>query len=165
MSRPGAAMSGLRRMGEEARRGPREEKLARVSAAVAAASVALTPGRFATIVLRSAWEIMIAGMVTWTAPVAPMAIRFGSPATLLPMMTPMAPAACALFALTWKPQVPRSISAMLPATAAALVRAVQPSVVLGPEAFAASSPWTMAAVWPEGLGAGVGAKLLAAEAA
>src|ERR1051325_8611282 len=54
------------------------------------------------------------------------------------MITPTAPAFVAFLALTAKPQVPRSTRAILPATAAAFVKAVQPSVVAGPAAFAAS---------------------------
>ena len=67
------------------------------------------------------------------------------PVDELAMTTPMAPAFCAFFTFTAKPQVPRSMMAILPATAAALVMAEQPSVVSGPAASAASSATTH---WP-----------------
>ena len=54
------------------------------------------------------------------------------------MITPIAPAFWAFFTLMVKPQVPRSISAILPATWAPLDSGEQPSVVLGPAASAAS---------------------------
>src|SRR5687768_15423720 len=66
----------------------------------------------------------------------------GVPATLLATIRPVAPAACAFAAFTTKPHVPRSTIAIFPATVAALVNAVQPSVVDGPAAFAASRPTT-----------------------
>src|SRR5215213_8535730 len=62
------------------------------------------------------------------------------------MITPTAPAFVAFLALTAKPQVPRSTSAMFPATAAALVKAVQPSVVASPAASAGSTAATTEAV-------------------
>ncbi len=150
MLRPGAAMSGLRRTGEPAMRGPRELNEARVSAAVAAARVALTPGSWPLIVTPSLNEIITAGMVMfgWVLS-GPIRTRFGSPTTLLTMIAAMAPAACAVAALVWKVQVPRSTRAMLPATAAALVKAEQPW--LATPVPAATS--TMFAVCPDGLGA------------
>ena len=49
------------------------------------------------------------------------------------MITPTAPLSCAIFALYSKLQVPRSITATLPATAAALTYArVSPAVVAAP---------------------------------
>ena len=61
---------------------------------------------------------------------------------------PVAPAAAALFALTWKVQVPRSTYTKLPATADPLESAVHPSVVAGPSVFDASWPTTTSAVTP-----------------
>ena len=89
--------------------------------------VTLTPApRLALIVLPSACEMPTQGMViAGLDPPIP-----GNPvAALLTMITPAAPAACAAAHLTTKVQVPRSISAMLPASAAALVMASQPSAV------------------------------------
>src|SRR5919112_2740009 len=61
------------------------------------------------------------------------------------MMTPIAPASVALRALTANPHVPRSTSAILPATAPALVSAEQPSVVAVPASLAGSIAATTAA--------------------
>ncbi len=47
-------------------------------------------------------------------------INVGSPATLFTMITPTAPAACALSALSWKLDAPRCITRTLPATCAAV---------------------------------------------
>src|SRR6188768_1758213 len=58
------------------------------------------------------------------------------------MITPTAPASVALRALITKPHVPRSTSAILPATSAPLLKAEQPSVVAGPKASAASTAAT-----------------------
>src|SRR5262245_1209717 len=66
----------------------------------------------------------------------------------LAMITAIAPAFWAFFALTAKPQVPRLRKAMLPATAAALVIGEQPSTVDGPAASAASSARTTPPVRP-----------------
>jgi len=79
-------------------------------------------------------------MVGSAPPMAP-----HTPVALLTITTPVAPASWAFFTLTVKPQVPRSIIAIFPATAAALVIAVQPSLVSGPETSAASSAATH---WP-----------------
>lgn len=65
------------------------------------------------------------------------------PAALLAMITPMAPAFCAFFDLMMKVQVPRSMSAILPATAAALVTASQPSVVDPPAPGASARATTV----------------------
>src|SRR5688572_4865585 len=62
------------------------------------------------------------------------------------MIAATAPAAVALRALSANAHVPRSIRAMRPATAAALLNGLQPSVVAGPAASAASSTATTAAV-------------------
>ena len=63
----------------------------------------------------SACDTLIVGMVT----VGSLPPRPGAaPATLLAMITPIAPAFCAFLALTAKPQVPRSITTTLPALAA-----------------------------------------------
>ena len=71
------------------------------------------------------------------------------------MITPMAPLSWAFLVFTAKPQVPRSMRAILPDTAAALVNGVvQPSVVEGPAAFAASSASTTSPVTPVGLSGG-----------
>src|SRR4051812_39345547 len=74
------------------------------------------------------------------------------------MMAASAPAAAALRAFTAKPQVPRSISATLPATAAAFVNAEHPSVVAGPAASAASAAATR---FPVTLGVPTGGPKLA----
>src|SRR5712691_510841 len=138
MDRPGAARSGLRAMGDPARRGPREENEASMSPALAAARVALTPAAsWALIVLPSACEMKIDGIVI-AIPLPVIATRLGSPGTLLTTMAPMAPAAWAFATLTLKAQVPRSMSAIFPDTVAGLVRAVQASVVSGPWGLAAS---------------------------
>ncbi len=63
-------------------------------------------------------------------------------------MTAIAPALCALKAFVWNVQVPRSTSAILPATAAAFVNAVHPSVVAGPEPFAIVLAGTTVPVTP-----------------
>ena len=68
------------------------------------------------------------------------------PRTLLTISTPAAAASWALRTLTTKRQSPRSITAILPATAAALVNAVQPSVVVGPSVVAASRASTRSPV-------------------
>src|ERR1700742_5013680 len=93
-----------------------------------------------------------AGMVTvGSAPPKPAG---GSPATLSAITTAIAPAACAFRAFTVNPQVPRSTNAILPATAEAFVIAVQPSVVEGPAAFAASVANTKAPLKPGEVSAG-----------
>ncbi len=146
METPGAVMSGFRAYGVS-RRGPREEKLARVSAAVN--RVTLRPGMLALKVLPSAKVTITEGMVivASTPPMLPKA-----PAAELAMITATAPAFCAFLTLTTKPQVPRSIRAMLPAIAAALVSGEQPSVVEGPAASAGSRPITTLPVRPAGGG-------------
>src|SRR6476646_5305290 len=73
-------------------------------------------------------------------------IESGRPGWLLPTTMPIAPAATALACLVVKGHVPRSTNAHLPATDAALVYAVQPSVVVGPGGLAASVATTMVAV-------------------
>src|SRR6266446_6860518 len=79
------------------------------------------------IVLPSASVIRTAGIViVGSNPPRPAG---GLPATLSTMTTPIAPAACAFFAFAVNAQVPRSMSAIFPAIAAALVKVVQPSVV------------------------------------
>src|SRR5262249_62026449 len=80
---------------------------------------------------------------------APPSPAGGSPAALSAMTTAMAPAFWAFLTLTTKVQVPRSSSTILPVVCALLVRAVHPSVVEGPAAFAASSPTTMLPVMPD----------------
>src|SRR5215213_7765150 len=67
------------------------------------------------------------------------------------MMTAIAPASCTILAFCVKPQVPRSTSAILPATAAALVKAEQASVVAGPAASDASAAATTGPVTPAAL--------------
>ena len=91
-------------------------------------------------VLPSASVTRTAGMVI-VGSVPPRAAG-GVPGALSAMITPTAPASWAFFTLTMKPQVPRSMRAMLPATAAALVIAEQPSVVLGPAPSAGSRAMT-----------------------
>ena len=63
----------------------------------------------------------------------------GEPAALSATTTAIAPASWAFFTLTVKLQSPRSTRATLPAIAAALVIAEQPSVAEGPAVSAASS--------------------------
>ncbi len=119
---PGAVASGFSPIGKEPPpRGPREVNEARVSAALAEASVALTPLAAARS-LPLSLEMNSAAMVMfgWEGS-PPMLIRLGSPAMLLKTMAPMAPAACALATFFWKVQLPRMISAMLPLMALALV--------------------------------------------
>ena len=70
------------------------------------------------------------------------------------MRTPMAPAFCAFLTLTIKPHVPRSISAILPATAEALVMGEQPSVVEGPAPSPGSSASTTSPVTPVSVSGG-----------
>ena len=65
---------------------------------------------------------------------------------LLPITMPVAPAASALATFVTNGHVPRSTYAHLPVTAAPLVKVVQPSVVVGPVAFAASVATTTSAV-------------------
>ena len=66
--------------------------------------------------------------------------------TLLKITTPIAPAFCAFLTFSTNRQTPRSMAAILPATAAALVNAVQPSVLVGPVGLAASSASATSAV-------------------
>src|SRR5260370_37074321 len=62
MARPGAARSGFRAMGGPARRGPREENEASMSAALAAARGAVTPGPGGALrVVPSAWAVKTGG--------------------------------------------------------------------------------------------------------
>ena len=84
----------------------------------------------------SAYCTMIEGMVMVGSapPIEPQV-----PALEFAITTPTAPAFCAFFTFTAKPQVPRSMMAILPATAAVLVMAEQPSVVDGPAPSAAVS--------------------------
>src|SRR5882672_10270216 len=75
---PGAVISGLSAAVAfpRLRRGPREVKEVRVSAAVAADSVPFA-GRLATMVFRSASEIITVGMLTWVLPEPPMPPNVG----------------------------------------------------------------------------------------
>src|SRR4029077_1171303 len=144
MLSPGAEMSGLSRTGEpRVWRGPCEEKLARVS--LPAKRVMFREPMLAFRVLPSAKVTITEGMVMVgsTPPRLP-----NTPADELAMITAMAPAFWAFLTLTMKPQVPRSISAMLSSTAAALVSGEQPSVVSGPEPSAGSRAWTTLPVMP-----------------
>src|SRR3954470_9920243 len=59
------------------------------------------------------------------------------------MTTPIAPASLALRALTAKPQRPRSTRAIRPATAAALVKGLQPSVDVPPTSTASTAAATL----------------------
>src|SRR5215217_4907292 len=61
------------------------------------------------------------------------------------MITATAPASVALRAFWAKPHVPRSIRAILPATAPGLISAEQPSVVANPAASDGSTAATTAA--------------------
>src|SRR5579864_5138837 len=100
---PGAATSGFSMIGKEPPpTGPRELNDARVSAALAEASVALTPVVPARSVPLSS-EMNTDGMVMagWVGSPA-MVIRVGSPGTLLKTTAPMAPAAWALATFFWK---------------------------------------------------------------
>src|ERR1700736_6768301 len=78
----------------------------------------------AFMVLPSAVEIITSGILSAGEEVL-VSCGIGSPA-LLAMMMPTAPAAIAFCALTEKVTTPRSISAILPETWAALVNAVLP---------------------------------------
>ena len=89
-----------------------------------------------------------------TAGSAPPRPGGGLPATLLAMMTAIAPAFFALRALLVKLHEPRSINAMLPAMADALVSAEQPSVVDVPALSLGSSASTMLPVVPVAVTAG-----------
>ena len=88
-------------------------------------------------------EIVIAVVI-----VASSAICGGAPTTLFTIRRAIAPAFCALSAFVLKVQVPRSTTAIFPATSAALVKAEQPSVVLGPTASAGSMACTIFPVMP-----------------
>ena len=94
-------------------------------------SEALRPARFALSRLPSASEMRTAGMtIVGSAPPRPAGMQPAGVAVLSAMMTPTAPASCAFFTLTTKPHRPRSISAILPARAAALTGgASQPSLI------------------------------------
>ena len=141
---PGAAMSGFSRSGEpKMRRGPRELKLATVSAP--GRSDTLSVAILAFIVFASAYVTMTDGIViVASTPAMPP----NAPAAEFAMSTPMAPAFWAFFTFTANPHVPRSIIAMFPATAAEFVIAEQPSVVSGPAPSAASSARTTLPVVP-----------------
>src|SRR5918996_1793238 len=122
-------------------------------------------GRPPLIVLPSASDTITDGMVI-DGSVPPMAI--GSPATLLAMMTATAPAFCAFFTFTVNVHAgaggggpPRSITAILPATSAAFVSGLQPSVVDGPSALAGSSATTTAPETPVAVTGGPNAALVA----
>src|SRR6266545_3679215 len=81
---------------------------------------------WALIVLPSACETLTVGMViVGSVPPRPGAL----PGALLATITALAPAACAWAAFTLNVQVPRSTRAMLPLTAAALVKGWHPSAV------------------------------------
>src|SRR6476646_1154837 len=69
-------------------------------------------------------------------------------ATLSTSTTAIAPAFWAFLTLTTKLQLPLSISAILPETAAAFVKALQPSVVDAPAPSDGSIAWTTFAVCP-----------------
>src|SRR5678815_554135 len=63
---------------------------------------------------------------------------------LLAMITPVAPAFCAFLALTTNVQVPRSMMAMLPATAAKLVNGSHPSLAAPTPSLATTTlPWKL----------------------
>src|SRR5918993_120997 len=100
----------------------------------------LTPGSAALMATPSACVRTTVGIVMdGSAPLKP---GGGLPATLLAMITPVAPASWAFLVLIDAAQMPRSTSAILPAMAEALVNGVQPSVVDGPASFASSRPRT-----------------------
>src|SRR5918994_179959 len=108
-------------------------------------------GRPALIVMPPAWGTCTDGIVI-VGSVPPMAP--GSPGTLFTTITPTAPAFCAFLTLTVKPHVPRSTTAMLPATSAAFVSGLQASVVDGPASSAGSSAATTSPETPVGVGGG-----------
>src|SRR5882762_2967313 len=108
-------------------------------------SVAVT-GRLARIRLPSGKVTRTDGMVmVGSAPPKPAG---GAPAALSATTTAIAPAFCAFFTFTMNPQVPRVTSAMLPATAPALVRGEQASKVVGPAPSAGSNAATIVPVMP-----------------
>src|SRR5204862_5604376 len=74
-------------------------------------------------------------------------IAGGVPATLFPMMTAIAPAACAAAALNVKEQVPRSISAIFPTSAAAFTMGSHASLVVPTPSFTRTT-----CAWSGGLG-------------
>src|SRR3954470_1072462 len=158
MLRPGAAMSGFSRRGEpKMRRGPREEKLATVSPPGWLSSVALTVVERAVVLIEppSTSVVITVGMVIGVTIVASSAIPGGGePGALLTMITPIAPAFWQFSVLVLKLQVPRLTTQILPATAAALVRAQQPSLGSAPQAAGAvaSTATTAFAVCPLGTG-------------
>src|SRR6185503_5297556 len=87
---------------------------------------------FALIVAPSACEMPTIGIVIDGSEPP---IGFGGrPAALFAIITAIAPAACAACAFNTNVQLPRSISAMLPAIAPAFVIASQPSFALAPPA-------------------------------
>src|SRR5690606_24828455 len=93
-----------------------------------ASSVTVTPAVPAS-TSPTVLEIIRPGIVT-VAPRPPITIGSTRVASRPSLKTTMAvaPAACAISYLTTKPQVPRRISATLPAISPALVSAAQPSI-------------------------------------
>src|SRR6185312_1207163 len=158
MFRPGAATSGFSRKGEpRIRRGPREEKLARVSPAAWPSRVRLRGAAMLALrVLPSTSDTISVGMVIGVTIVASSPIPGGGePGALLTVTTPIAPAFMQFSVLVLKEQVPRLTTQILPDTAAALVSAQQPSFGSAPQVAAgvvASTASTASAVWPLGAG-------------
>src|ERR1700693_2725246 len=120
-------------MGLVEKRRASPEASAPASTEVLSSSVTLTPeARFDRSVAPSASVIRTIGIVMLSS--VPPSPAGGLSETLSATRTAMAPAFWQFLVLTTKVQVPRSTSAMLPATAAALVRGEQASVVAAPGA-------------------------------
>src|ERR1700693_1120543 len=118
-------------MGLVEKRRARPDASAPASTEALSSSVTLTPeARFERSVAPSAWVIRTIGIVMLLS--VPPSPAGGLSETLSATRTAMAPALWQFRALTTKVQVPRSTSAKLPATAAALVRGEQASVVAAP---------------------------------
>src|SRR5207344_1687011 len=107
-------------------------------------SVAVTPEpRFDRIFAPSAWVIRTAGIViVLSVPPSPAG---GLSVVLSATSTAIAPAVWTFFALTTKVQVPRSTSAIFPATSEALLNGEQASIVEVPSALEGS---LAATTWP-----------------
>src|SRR6185295_707469 len=160
MLRPGAATSGFSRSGvPRMRRGPRDEKLARVSAPFCPSRVALTGGVAMMVFLIELPSTMVTssvGMVIGVTIAGSSAMPGGGePGALLTMITPMAPAFMQFSVLVLKLHVPRLATQILPEMAAALVRAQQASLGSAPQGVAGavgSTAMTASAVCPVGAG-------------
>ena len=155
----------MRRIGEEERRGPRDELALITSAAwtpwAGPFSVPFTGGAWPVIASRVAWLTNTEGMViTGAQPptvVQPIRVSVGSLGTLLAMITAIAPFNCALRALISKPQRPAIDERDVAGHGGGVDERRFTAVVDRAAAGAApSSTSTMSAVWPLGAGGGGG---------